>query len=370
MNNTETPKFGSAEYFRALLASNDIPKFVNRELALKNAKRHYPIGIKEIDDATRGGFVEGLSVMYAIPSAGKTAFLGQFAYKTALTSPVLIFELEMNRDDIETRWLTMQTYLNDPANTIYAVSTDKLTSKPFIENASDAEWAHIEKAGVEAEKHLKNIYVVDASNGQFTADRIKETVDAFVKMSPVPPVVIVDSIQYIPSSEKTMAWTEKKQLDYSLHTLADLAHKYRLLVFAVSTMTKNTFSNKQADFEALCGSNLLSYGADNIYSLSFHNTDDIDAERRKVEREVDFTLKKSRNSGVGDVVNLIFRSQFMHFSHNSNPTKSPEKREKKDKASTTENSDKVIPIKNSKNESWEKIKPEDTPFEQLTIENV
>ena len=181
MNNAETPKFGSAEYFRAHLASNDIPKFVNRELALKNAKRHYPVGIKEIDDATRGGFVEGLSVMYAIPSAGKTALLGQFVYHTSLTSPVLIFELEMNRDDIETRWITMQTYLNDPVNTIYAVSTDKLTSKPFIENASDTEWAHIEKAGVEAEKHLKNIYVFDASDGQFTADRISETVEAFVK---------------------------------------------------------------------------------------------------------------------------------------------------------------------------------------------
>lgn len=302
------------DFFENNRASLGVNNYIDRVIAKEHNKKHYKTGIPSIDKATNGGFEEGLCALFAPPSLGKTTFWGQVGYNIAKTAPVLFFSLEMSKEDIVAKYISMQSYLNNTSNTQYAVTVNKLRSKPFIENASEQEWLYVRKAGNDVKERLKDIYIFDTTDGTFTADEIASVVEAFINISQVLPVVIIDYIQRIPVPSKLTMVSEKSQIDHSLNILANLAHNNKILVFIISSMPKAAFNNEREDIGALAGSNNLGYDPDGIYRLTYHNSDsNIDVERKKVEREVDFTIIKQRLCESGKVINLNFYAAFNYF---------------------------------------------------------
>ncbi len=319
----------NGEFFNKKQSGCFLENLIDREKALLHAKKHYKTGWPSINKATNGGFEEGLCVLFASPNIGKTTFLAQFAYETSLKTPVLFFSLEMDREDLIAKYISMETYLKNTADTSYAVKADNLRSAQFINNASKREWSYIQEAGEETKNHLKNIYILDASDGLlYTADNIAMAVEEFMKHSSTPPVVIVDYIQRIPATEKLQGSTEKIQIDHTLNVLGDLAHRNKILVFAISSITKTDFTNEKSDMGALAGSNRLGFDPDGIFKLKYHNTDNLDDERKKAERDIDFTVIKQRMCETGMVIPLKFLGAFSYFYE---PGMKPESEEELDK---------------------------------------
>lgn len=271
----------------------------------------YKTNIVSVNTATDGGFETGLSFLGAAPSAGKTAFATQIAFDMAETNPIFFFELEMNKKLIAARLMSTQTYLNNTADTLYACSTRKLRSHLFKANASDAERDSIRKAAERVKCRGSDFFLCDRSDGFNTVEKIKEKVETYISQTGKKPVVFVDHLHKIEPDKEYV--TEKAEIDHKVSTLLDLAHKNDILVFAISEYSKADVNNIKADMSAFSGSRSIIYDADGLYALGFHNTEDLDAERKKEIRDIDFKVIKQRNGAAGGVAQLSFNAKFMYF---------------------------------------------------------
>ena len=82
------------------------------ELHKDNKKiRGIPTGFKDIDDTLAGLQRSDLFILAARPSMGKTAFVLNLAHNVAVQAkePVLVFSLEMSKEQLVDRLLSMQS---------------------------------------------------------------------------------------------------------------------------------------------------------------------------------------------------------------------------------------------------------------------
>ncbi len=333
------------QFFNDNRASIYAIDFSDRERALTNCKAHYPTGFPAIDDLTDGGFEEGLNFIGAPPSVGKSTFLSQLAYKIAENNPVIFFSLEMPREDIIAKYVSMETYLENAIDVRYAVTSSKLRSAPFIENASKEEWGYIVKSVNAVTDRLQNMWIFDGKSGFTDAESMTTVVNGYLKTSEKRPVVIVDYLQYMSVPEKLLLATDKAKIDYSVSALSALAHNNRLLVFVISSINKADLTNDKSDMAAFSGSGRIIFDADGLYTLNYHDTKNIDEEREKKIRDIDFKIIKQRNCKAGSIVELSFFSMFNFFAE-------------KDKIIDPDKIEEELPFNN---------KPEDT-YEQQTLD--
>jgi replicative DNA helicase len=99
------------------------------ELHKDNKKiRGIPTGFKDIDDTLAGLQRSDLFILAARPSMGKTAFVLNLAHNVGVDAkePVLIFSLEMSKEQLVDRMLSMQSGVD-----AWALRTGNLTDQDF-----------------------------------------------------------------------------------------------------------------------------------------------------------------------------------------------------------------------------------------------
>lgn len=99
------------------------------ELHKDNKKiRGIPTGFKDMDDTLAGLQRSDLFILAARPSMGKTAFVLNLAHNVAVDAkePVLIFSLEMSKEQLVDRLLSMQSGVD-----AWALRTGNLTDQDF-----------------------------------------------------------------------------------------------------------------------------------------------------------------------------------------------------------------------------------------------
>lgn len=94
----------------------------------KNKLRGVPTGYKDLDNMLAGLQRSDLFIIAARPSMGKTAFVLNLAHKVATQAkePVLIFSLEMSKEQLVDRLLAMESGVD-----AWALRTGKLTDNDF-----------------------------------------------------------------------------------------------------------------------------------------------------------------------------------------------------------------------------------------------
>jgi replicative DNA helicase len=261
----------------------------------KQKIRGLPTGYKDLDNTLAGFQRSDLVILAARPSMGKTALALNFAHNIAVQSqqPVLIFSLEMSKEQLVDRLLSMQSGVD-----AWALRTGNLTDNDF-EKIGQA-------MGVLSEAP---IFIDDSPGITISELRTKSRREAH--RHPLG-LIIVDYLQLMSGAGRYGGEANRVQeISEISRGLKGIARELDVPVLALSQLSRSVESrNPQIPQLAdLRESGSIEQDADVvafIYREEYYNPD---TDRKKL---TDILIKKHRN-GPTDNVELYFDNERQRF---------------------------------------------------------
>ena len=305
-----------------------------KEAYLKNSTAHYlqsfvngiadsvdtpyiPTGFKKLDSVLDGGLYEGLYIVGAISSLGKTTIITQIADQIAQAgTDVLIFSLEMARAEIMAKSIsrhTLQSVLATGGDIRNAKTARGITTGKRYIDYSQTERDLINSSIMEYSKYAQNIYISEGV-GDIGAEQIRETVQKHILFTGKTPVVIIDYLQILaPYSERA---TDKQNTDKAVMELKRISRDYKTPVIGISSFNRANYK-EAVTMEAFKESGAIEYSSDILIGLQLKGTGkkDFDANeaKRKDPREIELVILKNRNGRTGDSLSFNFYPLFNYF---------------------------------------------------------
>ena len=275
-----------------------------------------PTGFDTLDNVFDGGLYEGLYIIGAISSLGKTSFLLQVADQLAQQGQdVIIFSLEMARAELMAKSISRLT-LNlsrDPRNakTARGITTGKRypdytqTERDLIKDAINA---YSEYAG--------NLYIAEGI-GDIGAANIRDIVGRHLLFTGKRPVVIVDYLQLLAPHDPRS--TDKQNTDKSVLELKRISRDYKIPVAAISSFNRQGYK-EAVTMESFKESGAIEYSSDVLIGLQAKGAGkkdfDVNAAKRKDPREIELVILKNRNGRTGDTIAYEYYPLFNYFKEN------------------------------------------------------
>ncbi len=305
-----------------------------KEAYLKNSTAHYlqsfvngiadsvdtpyiPTGFKKLDSVLDGGLYEGLYIVGAISSLGKTTIITQIADQIARAgTDVLIFSLEMARAEIMAKSIsrhTLQSVLATGGDIRNAKTARGITTGKRYIDYSQTERDLINNAIMEYSQYAQNIYISEGV-GDIGAEQIRETVQKHILFTGKTPVVIIDYLQILaPYSERA---TDKQNTDKAVMELKRISRDYKTPVIGISSFNRANYK-EAVTMEAFKESGAIEYSSDILIGLQLKGAGkkDFDANeaKRKDPREIELVILKNRNGRTGDSLSFNFYPLFNYF---------------------------------------------------------
>ena len=305
-----------------------------KEVYLKNSTAHYlqsfvngiadsvdtpyiPTGFKKLDSVLDGGLYEGLYIVGAISSLGKTTIITQIADQIAQAgTDVLIFSLEMARAEIMAKSIsrhTLQSVLATGGDIRNAKTARGITTGKRYIDYSQTERDLINSSIMEYSKYAQNIYISEGV-GDIGAEQIRETVKKHILFTGKTPVVIIDYLQILaPYSERA---TDKQNTDKAVMELKRISRDYKTPVIGISSFNRANYK-EAVTMEAFKESGAIEYSSDILIGLQLKGAGkkDFDANeaKRKDPREIELVILKNRNGRTGDSLSFNFYPLFNYF---------------------------------------------------------
>ena len=276
-----------------------------------------PTGFKKLDGVLDGGLYEGLYVIGAISSLGKTTLISQIADQTAQAGgDVLIFSLEMARSEIMAKSisrLTLQSVLKNGGNIRSAKTARGITVGKRYENYSKTERDLINEAIRSYAGYADKIYISEGM-GDIGAAQVRETVKKHIDLCGKTPVVIVDYLQILaPYSERA---TDKQNTDKAVLELKRISRDYKTPVIAISSFNRANYK-EAVTMEAFKESGAVEYSSDVLIGLQLSGAGGRDfdtvAEKKRDPRRIELVILKNRNGRVGDKIDFNYYPLFNYF---------------------------------------------------------
>lgn len=278
---------------------------------------YIPTGFPKLDSTLDGGLYEGLYVVGAISSLGKTTLVSQIADQIAQSGQdVLIFSLEMARTEIMSKSIsrhTLQSVLATGGDIRNAKTARGITTGTRYIDYNQTELGLITQALTDYSEYAEHIYIVEGE-GNVGATQIWETVQAHKDYTGNTPVVVVDYVQILaPYSERA---TDKQNMDKAVLELKRLSRYFKTPVIGISSLNRANYSTP-ISMEALKESGGLEYGSDVIMGLQLKGTGgknfDVNEAKRKDPREIELVVLKNRNGRTGDKIEFSYYPMFNFF---------------------------------------------------------
>lgn len=305
-----------------------------KEAYLKNSTAHYlqsfvngiadsvdtpyiPTGFKKLDSVLDGGLYEGLYIVGAISSLGKTTIITQIADQIAQAgTDVLIFSLEMARAEIMAKSIsrhTLQSVLATGGDIRNAKTARGITTGKRYIDYSQTERDLINSSIMEYSKYAQNIYISEGV-GDIGAEQIRETVQKHILFTGKTPVVIIDYLQILaPYSERA---TDKQNTDKAVMELKRISRDYKTPVIGISSFNRANYK-EAVTMEAFKESGAIEYSSDILIGLQLKGAGkkDFDANeaKRKDPRAIELVILKNRNGRTGDSLSFNFYPLFNYF---------------------------------------------------------
>lgn len=281
-------------------------------------------GFFNLDSMLDGGLYEGLYIMGAISSLGKTSLALQICDQIAKAgTDVLIFSLEMARAELMAKSISRHTFIisherypspkdADKANRIAKTGRGITDGKRYI-NYSKEERELINSAVKAYSEYAGRIFISEGV-GDIGVDQIRETIERHIRITGRKPLILVDYLQILaPYSDRA---TDKQNTDKAVLELKRISRDFKTTVIAISSL--NRMSYKDAiSMEAFKESGAIEYSADCLIGLQlkgagkkdFNATD----EKKKDPRTIELIILKNRNAAVGDGATLEYYPRFNFF---------------------------------------------------------
>lgn len=272
-------------------------------------------GFTSLDHALDGGLYDGLYVLGAVSSLGKTAFCMQMADSLARQGrDVLVFSLEMTAFELMARSISRETFLADPsqgrklAKTVRGVLDGRRYH--FYNPQEDA---HLQKAKETYTAYGNHLWFREGDH-ETGLSYISTEISRHIQETGVTPVVLIDYLQIIAPVD--VHFTDKQNLDRIVCALKKLSRTYGLTILAISSFNRENY-NLEVSMSAFKESGGIDYSADVLMGLQARGagsrTFNIDEEKRKDPRELELKILKNRSAALGNPVPFRYYPAFSCF---------------------------------------------------------
>ena len=283
-----------------------------------------PTGFDKLDSILDGGLYEGLYILGAVTSLGKTTLVLQIADQIAESGKdVLIFSLEMARTELMSKSISRLTLLDvlaDPQGDVRNAKTNRgITAGARYTNYSQTERELIKRAISAYGEYAQHIFIHEGV-GDIGVDYIRETVQKHIRFTGQAPVVIIDYIQILAPND--VRATDKQNTDKAVLELKRISRDFKTTVIGVSSFNRESYKDKGnnkgkvtlADFKE---SGAIEYGADVLIGLEFCNAGSKDYseedEKNKDPRDIRLVIMKNRNGKAWVKTSFNYYPKFNYF---------------------------------------------------------
>lgn len=312
----EEAKKAERESYLKTSAGAHLQDFLNGIAASVNTPC-IPTGFDKLDKILDGGLYEGLYVVGAISSLGKTTLVTQIADQIAQQGhDVLIFSLEMAASEIMAKSIsrhTLQQVLACGGDTRNAKTTRGVTTGARYSNYNQNEKDIIKKSVHEYGSYAQNIYITEGI-GDIGSSQIRETLQRHIGITGKLPIVVIDYVQILSPADARA--TDKQNMDKAILELKRISRDYKTPVIGISSFNRANYK-EAVTMEAFKESGSLEYGSDVLIGLQLKGAGgkDFDANeaKKKSPREIELVILKNRNGRTGDKINLEYYPQFNYF---------------------------------------------------------
>lgn len=276
-----------------------------------------PTGFKTLDEALDGGLYEGLYIVGAISSLGKTTLVTQIGDQIAAGGhDVLIFSLEMARTELMAKSLsrhTLELALAAKMGTICAKTARGITDGMRYARYGDREREIIRQAVVQYANYAGRIFIEEGV-GDIDVTRIRERIARHIDLTGNTPVVIVDYLQIVaPYNERA---TDKQNMDKTVLELKRISRDFKLPMVAVSSLNRMSYGQK-ISMEAFKESGAIEYSSDVLIGLQLRGAGEAGFDpteaKKKNPREIEAVILKHRNGQVGGKIAFEYYPMFNFF---------------------------------------------------------
>ena len=282
-----------------------------------------PTNFTELDKILDDGLYEGLYILGAISSLGKTSFALQMADQIAQQEhDVLIFSLEMAGTELMAKSISRITFLECGDNIDNAKTTRGITSGKRHINYSREEKTHINESIKKYASYTDYLFIYEGI-GNIGVEQIRETTEAHIKVTGKNPVVIIDYLQILSPYEPRA--TDKQNTDKAIFELKKLSRDLKIPVIGISSLNRENY-NSIISMSAFKESGAIEYSSDVLMGLQFETVGDILGEdnskitsesinlmKRKYPRKIELKILKNRNGATGDSVTFDYYPMFNYF---------------------------------------------------------
>lgn len=276
-----------------------------------------PTGFSKLDEVLDGGLFEGLYIVGAISSLGKTTLIGQIGDQIAESGgDVLIFSLEMARTEIMAKSisrLTLLDVLENGGDIRNAKTTRGITTGSRYPHYSKAENELIQRSIKAYGEYAKNIYIHEGV-GDIGVDQIREEVRKHILFTGKKPTVIVDYLQIIAPHD--VRATDKQNTDKAVLELKRISRDFKIPVIGISSFNRQNYK-EAVTMEAFKESGAIEYSSDILIGLQLKGAGkkDFDANeaKQKNPREIELVILKNRNGATGKRVEMEYYPLFNYF---------------------------------------------------------
>ena len=320
------------DYFQRYQVANYMQKFLDGITASVNTPCT-STGFKELDQVLDGGLYEGLYIIGAISSLGKTTLVTQIADQIAASGrDVLIFSLEMARAELISKSIsrhTLQGAFDKGYSTNLAKTARGITDGKRYDGYNTKEQELIREAMKSYSAYSDHIFIVEGV-GDIGVNKIREMVEAHILYTGGKwttdergerileggsrPVVVVDYFQIMaPYSERM---SDKQNTDKAVLELKRISRDYKLPLIGISSFNRMNY-NEAVSMEAFKESGSIEYSSDVLIGLQLKGAGEKNfnplEEKKKNPREVELIILKNRNGKVGDRVQYKYYPLFNYF---------------------------------------------------------
>lgn len=272
-------------------------------------------GFSALDKALDGGLYDGLYVLGAVSSLGKTAFCMQIA--DALASQgrdVLIFSLEMTAFELMARSISRETFLSDltRGKTLAKTVRGVLDGRRYAKYPA-REITHLEEAKARYAAYAKHLWFREGDH-ETGLDYLRTEIERHIRETGERPVVLIDYLQIIAPVD--VHFTDKQNLDRIVCALKKLAREKELTILAISSFNRENY-NLSVSMNAFKESGGIDYSSDVLIGLQARGAGkpgfDLDAEKQKDPREIELKILKNRSAAVPEPVEYRYYPAYSHF---------------------------------------------------------
>lgn len=279
-------------------------------LSIQNANNldfYIPTGFDKLDSSLDRGLYEGLIVLGAIPSLGKTTFALQMALQMAEAgNHVYFYSLEQSARELTIKLLSNK--MSKPIADIRRIAWSFCKNQ----NISEQDYNEFVKASDSLHK-LNNFRIIERCR---SAEAIAKDVQRRYYRTGEQAMIIIDYLQILETPGARL--TDKQAVDQNITALKRLSADFHVPVMAISNLNRENY-DKDITMKAFKESGGIEYSTDVLLGMQFtamrENKDNIDLDDLKEAnpRKVQIKILKNRNGQAGGQINFDYNAMLNQF---------------------------------------------------------